>query len=110
MLRWLRSRQRGSISGRAPPCAHCPPCRKEVWLRPAPRVRMLTLAVYVCSPRWSGEAVDEMEGRLRDAGFRAAFPAIRVKFRPTAKVRRQCVCACARVCVRVCERDRTRCC
>lgn len=34
---------------------------------------------------WSGEAVDEMEGRLRDAGFRAAFPAIRVKFRPTAK-------------------------
>ncbi len=33
---------------------------------------------------WSGEAVDEMEGRLRDAGFRFAFPAIRVKFRPTA--------------------------
>jgi flavin reductase (DIM6/NTAB) family NADH-FMN oxidoreductase RutF len=25
-----------------------------------------------------------MEGRLRDAGFRFAFPAIRVKFRPTA--------------------------
>jgi flavorubredoxin/flavin reductase (DIM6/NTAB) family NADH-FMN oxidoreductase RutF len=33
---------------------------------------------------WSGEAVDEMEGRLRDAGFRFAFPPIRVKFRPTA--------------------------
>jgi hypothetical protein len=33
---------------------------------------------------WSGEAVDEMEARLRDAGFRFAFPAIRVKFRPTA--------------------------
>mgnify|MGYP001806578051 CR=1 FL=1 len=36
---------------------------------------------------WSGEAVDEMEGRLRDAGFGFAFDAIRVKFKPTAKVR-----------------------
>lgn len=35
---------------------------------------------------WSGEAVDEMEGRLRDAGFGFAFDAIRVKFKPTAKV------------------------
>lgn len=34
---------------------------------------------------WSGEAVDEMEGRLRDAGFGFAFDAIRVKFKPTAK-------------------------
>jgi flavorubredoxin/flavin reductase (DIM6/NTAB) family NADH-FMN oxidoreductase RutF len=34
---------------------------------------------------WSGEAVDEMEGRLRDGGFRFAFPSIRVKFRPTAQ-------------------------
>ncbi len=35
---------------------------------------------------WSGEAVDEMEGRLRDAGFGFAFKSIRVKFKPTAKV------------------------
>ncbi|KXZ51271.1 hypothetical protein GPECTOR_13g758 [Gonium pectorale] len=34
---------------------------------------------------WSGEAVDEMEGRLRDSGFGFAFDAIRVKFKPTAK-------------------------
>ncbi|GIL84269.1 hypothetical protein Vretimale_15926 [Volvox reticuliferus] len=34
---------------------------------------------------WSGEAVDEMEGRLRDAGFGFAFDSIRVKFKPTAK-------------------------
>lgn len=34
---------------------------------------------------WSGEAVDEMEQKLKDAGFNFAFKAIRVKFRPTAK-------------------------
>ncbi|KAK9816862.1 hypothetical protein WJX72_006273 [[Myrmecia] bisecta] len=34
---------------------------------------------------WSGEAVDEMEQRLRDAGFCFAFDAMRVKFRPTAR-------------------------
>ncbi|GAX73888.1 hypothetical protein CEUSTIGMA_g1338.t1 [Chlamydomonas eustigma] len=34
---------------------------------------------------WSGEAVDEMEQRLKDAGFKFAFSPIRVKFRPTAK-------------------------
>jgi flavorubredoxin/flavin reductase (DIM6/NTAB) family NADH-FMN oxidoreductase RutF len=33
---------------------------------------------------WSGEAVDELERKLRDGGYRAAFPAVRVKFRPTA--------------------------
>jgi flavorubredoxin/flavin reductase (DIM6/NTAB) family NADH-FMN oxidoreductase RutF len=32
---------------------------------------------------WSGEAVDILEGRLKDAGFGFAFPAIRVKFKPT---------------------------
>ena len=31
--------------------------------------------------------VDEMDQRLRDAGFKFAFSPIRVKFRPTAKVR-----------------------
>lgn len=34
---------------------------------------------------WSGEAVDEMESRLKDAGFNFAFKGIRVKFKPTAK-------------------------
>eukprot|EP00877_Chromochloris_zofingiensis_P001128 jgi/Chrzof1/11015/Cz05g20140.t1 len=34
---------------------------------------------------WSGEAVDEMESRLKDAGFAFAFKPIRVKFKPTAK-------------------------
>lgn len=33
---------------------------------------------------WSGEAVDELERKLRDGGYRTAFPAVRVKFRPTA--------------------------
>ena len=33
---------------------------------------------------WSGEAVDEMEQRLQDAGFKFGFDAIRVKFKPTA--------------------------
>ena len=34
---------------------------------------------------WSGEAVDEMEKRLQDAGFKLAFDSIRVKFKPTAR-------------------------
>eukprot|EP01026_Neomeris_dumetosa_P077430 TRINITY_DN8355_c0_g2_i4.p2 TRINITY_DN8355_c0_g2~~TRINITY_DN8355_c0_g2_i4.p2 ORF type:complete len:520 (-),score=92.23 TRINITY_DN8355_c0_g2_i4:240-1769(-) len=33
---------------------------------------------------WSGEAVDEMEQKLKDSGYQFAFPSIRVKFRPTA--------------------------
>jgi hypothetical protein len=48
---------------------------------------MLAMPVCLCPSRWSGEAVDELEGRLKDSGFSFAFPAIRVKFRPTAKVR-----------------------
>lgn len=34
---------------------------------------------------WSGEAVDEMEQRLKDSGFRFGFDTIRVKFKPTAR-------------------------
>ncbi|KAK9827610.1 hypothetical protein WJX81_005946 [Elliptochloris bilobata] len=34
---------------------------------------------------WSGEAVDEMEGRLKDAGFTFAFAPVRVKFKPSAR-------------------------
>lgn len=32
---------------------------------------------------WSGEAVDEIESKLQDAGFRFGFDTIRVKFKPT---------------------------
>ncbi|GMH33349.1 hypothetical protein BSKO_01183 [Bryopsis sp. KO-2023] len=34
---------------------------------------------------WSGEAVDEMDQRLRDGGFTFGFEPIKVKFRPTSK-------------------------
>ena len=50
---------------------------------------------------WSGEAVDEMEARLRDAGFKFGFDAIRVKFKPTAgqlQVRRRGVMLVVRGC------------
>jgi len=32
---------------------------------------------------WSGEAVDEIESKLQDAGYRFGFDTIRVKFKPT---------------------------
>ncbi|OWY69361.1 flavin oxidoreductase [cyanobacterium TDX16] len=32
---------------------------------------------------WSGEAIDLIEGKLKDAGYRFAFEPIRVKFKPT---------------------------
>jgi flavorubredoxin/flavin reductase (DIM6/NTAB) family NADH-FMN oxidoreductase RutF len=32
---------------------------------------------------WSGEAVDLLEGKLKDAGYRFGFETIRVKFKPT---------------------------
>ncbi|MBV8887084.1 MAG: diflavin flavoprotein, partial [Chroococcidiopsidaceae cyanobacterium CP_BM_RX_35] len=32
---------------------------------------------------WSGEAVDEIESKLKDAGYRFGFDTIRVKFKPT---------------------------
>ncbi len=32
---------------------------------------------------WSGEAVDLIEGKLRDAGYRFGFETLRVKFKPT---------------------------
>ncbi|EFJ33500.1 hypothetical protein SELMODRAFT_143660 [Selaginella moellendorffii] len=39
---------------------------------------------------WSGEAVDEMEQKLKDAGFSFAFPAIRCKFKPTEATLQTC--------------------
>lgn len=39
---------------------------------------------------WSGEAVDEMESRLRDGGFGFAFDPIRCKFKPTEATLQLC--------------------
>jgi len=39
---------------------------------------------------WSGEAVDIMEGRLKDAAFSFAFDAIRCKFKPTEETLQVC--------------------
>lgn len=39
---------------------------------------------------WSGEAVDEMEAKLKDGGYPFAFKPIRVKFKPTATDLAEC--------------------
>ncbi len=39
---------------------------------------------------WSGEAVDLLETKLQDAGYRFGFEPIRVKFKPSAEVLQQC--------------------
>jgi len=39
---------------------------------------------------WSGEAIDLIEGRLQDAGYRLGFETLRIKFTPTAAVLEQC--------------------
>jgi flavorubredoxin/flavin reductase (DIM6/NTAB) family NADH-FMN oxidoreductase RutF len=39
---------------------------------------------------WSGEAIDLLEGKLRDANYRFGFEAIRVKFSPTPLVLQTC--------------------
>ncbi|PSC76351.1 flavin oxidoreductase [Micractinium conductrix] len=39
---------------------------------------------------WSGEAVDMMEKRLKDAGFRFAFDPVRCKFKPTPATLQLC--------------------
>ncbi len=39
---------------------------------------------------WSGEAVDLLETKLQDAGYRFGFEPIRVKFKPTEEVLQQC--------------------
>lgn len=42
---------------------------------------------------WSGEAVDLLETKLQDAGYRFGFEPIRVKFTPTEAVLQQCEAA-----------------
>lgn len=39
---------------------------------------------------WSGEAVDEIESKLQNAGYRLGFDTIRVKFKPTDVTLQQC--------------------
>ena len=39
---------------------------------------------------WSGEAIDLLEGKFRDAGYRFGFEPIRVKFKPTDAVLKTC--------------------
>ncbi len=39
---------------------------------------------------WSGEAVDEIESKLLDAGYRLGFDSIRAKFKPTDGILQQC--------------------
>lgn len=42
---------------------------------------------------WSGEAVDLIEGKLQDAGYRLGFDTIRVKFKPTEETLNHCEAA-----------------
>ncbi|WP_126147785.1 diflavin flavoprotein [Synechococcus elongatus] len=39
---------------------------------------------------WSGEAIDLLESKLKDAGFRLAFEPIRVRFKPTTATLKIC--------------------
>ncbi|NCJ05733.1 flavin oxidoreductase [Synechococcales cyanobacterium C] len=39
---------------------------------------------------WSGEAIDLLESKLRDAGFQLGFETIRVKFKPTDITLKEC--------------------
>jgi flavorubredoxin/flavin reductase (DIM6/NTAB) family NADH-FMN oxidoreductase RutF len=48
------------------------------------------LAAVFGSFGWSGEAVDLIEGKLKDAGYRFGFESIRVKFKPDDKTLQMC--------------------
>jgi len=39
---------------------------------------------------WSGEAIDLLEGKFRDGGYRFGFEPIRVKFKPTEAILKTC--------------------
>ncbi|HYW20521.1 MAG TPA: diflavin flavoprotein [Nodularia sp. (in: cyanobacteria)] len=39
---------------------------------------------------WSGEAIDLIEGKLKDANYRLGFETIRVRFSPTIEILQQC--------------------
>ncbi|MBE9007639.1 diflavin flavoprotein [Fortiea sp. LEGE XX443] len=42
---------------------------------------------------WSGEAIDLLESKLKDANYRLGFETIRVRFSPTADILQQCTTA-----------------
>ncbi|MBE9201330.1 MULTISPECIES: diflavin flavoprotein [unclassified Nodularia (in: cyanobacteria)] len=42
---------------------------------------------------WSGEAIDLIEGKLKDANYRLGFDTIRVRFSPTQEILAQCQAA-----------------
>ncbi|MEA5565845.1 diflavin flavoprotein [Anabaena sp. UHCC 0399] len=48
------------------------------------------LAAVFGSYGWSGEAIDLLENKLKDANYRLGFESIRVRFTPTAEVLQQC--------------------
>jgi flavorubredoxin/flavin reductase (DIM6/NTAB) family NADH-FMN oxidoreductase RutF len=50
----------------------------------------LKLAGVFGSYGWSGEAIDLLESKLKDAGFQFGFDPIRVKFKPTAATLKEC--------------------
>lgn len=48
------------------------------------------LAAVFGSYGWSGEAIDLLENKFRDAGYRFGFEPIRVKFKPTDLILKSC--------------------
>ncbi|MBD2360399.1 flavin reductase [Anabaena minutissima FACHB-250] len=48
------------------------------------------LAAVFGSYGWSGEAIDLLENKLKDANYRLGFESIRVRFTPTSEVLQQC--------------------
>jgi flavorubredoxin/flavin reductase (DIM6/NTAB) family NADH-FMN oxidoreductase RutF len=50
----------------------------------------LKLAGVFGSFGWSGEALDLLENKLKDAGFQFGFATMRVKFKPTAATLQEC--------------------
>jgi len=59
-------------------------------LSTAPRTH---LAGVFGSYGWSGEAVDQIEEKLKDSGYRLGFETLRIKFKPTDETLQQCEAA-----------------
>jgi flavorubredoxin/flavin reductase (DIM6/NTAB) family NADH-FMN oxidoreductase RutF len=59
-------------------------------LSTAPRT---LLAGVFGSYGWSGEAVDQIEEKLKDSGYRLGFDTLRIKFKPTDETLQQCEAA-----------------
>ena len=59
-------------------------------LSTAPRTQ---LAGVFGSYGWSGEAVDQIEEKLKDSGYRLGFETLRIKFKPTEETLQHCEAA-----------------